>query len=216
MPADRYTRTETFPGIRIDHFRALMQHLLREGWTSATGERLLISEKRQTRRELVAVSPSSVRSLLGEPMVNRDYRDIDVTPPTRGSWAVVSLDAGHQWAYAGIEAYEGPSELLRVDFIDGYDPEAPNLESEAIGNTFWELCDMLIGETRILQIEDQISDLDDQSCRSREDIECDRVIIRCFYEGTKYRLIGNAAGVSEETVKRRLRKFGLGRRKKRS
>lgn len=145
-------RTETIPGT-VDRFRALMERLTnltgRDGWVSSNGERLVWHEHRHTKRELVSVGPSPYSRIYGaEGLVRRHYRDIDVTPQTRGSWDVLLFprESEHPTANAGIEVYELPNGHTRVDFQDGYIPIAPHLNKKPIGPAFEEFCQMVIEE----------------------------------------------------------------------
>ena len=142
-------RSESFSGT-VEHFRALMQRLAvqyAKGWESVSGERLVFSEHRHTRRQLIAVTPRGDPRLLGTVLANREhYRDVDNTRPTRGSWKVYLLVDKSFKGNAGIEAYEGPDGSTRVDFYDGYDPLLPGLDHAPIREAFEKFCEMVVRE----------------------------------------------------------------------
>lgn len=143
MTDDRYVRSETFAGVGIQDFRALMERLAREGWIARTGERLLISEYRRMESELVAVSPSSMRDLTGGPIMEKHYRYRDVTPPSRSSWYLRG-----EGSSAGIEAYKDPRGL-RVDFIDGYHPQVGYLaDYRSMREVLEDFSEVVISEAR--------------------------------------------------------------------
>jgi hypothetical protein len=133
MSDSRLIRSENFPDVTVDHIRALMQRLVAyypRGWESNNGERLIgFGEERQ---------------------LTGPDRTVDVTPATRGSWAV-GLHPGSPGlikCWAGIEAYEQPGHT-KVDFWDGYFPGAPpGVEYPPIGAAFEEFCEMVIGEVQ--------------------------------------------------------------------
>lgn len=133
MADSRVIRSENFPGVTVDHIRALVEWLIAfypRGWESTNGELLIgFGEVRRT---------TGLEGTVG------------VTPATRGSWAV-GLHPGSPSiikCWAGIEAYELPGHT-RVVFLDGYSPESPpGVEYPPIGAAFEEFCEMVIGEVQ--------------------------------------------------------------------
>lgn len=130
---DRYprlVRSENFPAMTVDHFRALMQRLERlhasaNGWIASNGERLRFGEERQMKYER--------------------HERVDVTPPTRGSWCVLLFGPERVKSYAAIEAYQQPDHV-KLDFFDGSFPDVPGVPYPPIGAAFDEFCDMIVNE----------------------------------------------------------------------
>lgn len=223
MPEDRYRRTEAFPGIRIDHLRALIQRLTREGaWTSSTGQHVFISEERQIRSELVETSPSDMKTVLGGPMVTRHYREVDVTPSTRGSWSCQCFESGGQGGCAGIEGYEGPSELL-VDFLDAYYPPGrAGPGYPPIGKVFGEFRETittelhgLAGRTDIARpAETGSSKAEEVSRRSPEQVKREQEIRDLWIQGLTQDTMAKRTGWSHSTVSRTLEDLGLTKKRR--
>jgi hypothetical protein len=142
-------RSETVIG-RVEHFRALMQRLaLRTPWMASTGEQLVFYEERQTQRQLVAIVPLTS----GFGGHHREYKDVDITPPTRGSWAVHSEDPSKALlATAGIEAFEQPNGQTLLEFWDGYLPGSVDVPRPTIEAAFEELCEMIIQEAKAIAL----------------------------------------------------------------
>jgi len=143
----------------VDHFRALMERLAllhrKDGWASTSGERLGFWEVRKKSRELVAVGPDQAPSVqirrkdgstYPRPRPQKHYRDVDITPPTRGTWRV-SKRGGN--GGAGIEVYGQPDGTVRLDFLDGYAPGLAVANGfPPIGPAFDEFTQMVIEEAR--------------------------------------------------------------------
>jgi hypothetical protein len=130
----------------INHFRAQMQRLGIEHsgqWLSADGQCLVFWERRQTRRDIVAVTPSSFGGN------DHHYNDVDVTPPTRGTWGVwLKLPNGHRDRRHGasIEAFEqAKGEETLIEFLDGRDPYRSK-RVEPIGAAFKQFAQWIIDE----------------------------------------------------------------------
>ena len=135
MSDSRLIRSENFRGVTVDHIRALMQRLIAHyprGWESTNGELLI--------------------GFFEERDITGPDRTVDVTPATRGSWAV-GLHPGSPGlikCWAGIEAYEQPGHT-KVDFWDGYSPGSPpGVEYPPIGAAFEEFCEMIVREMQLL------------------------------------------------------------------
>jgi hypothetical protein len=144
-------RSETVIG-RVEHFRALMQRLaLRTPWMASTGEKFVFYEERQTRHQLVAIVPGTGRTPFSPD--RHEYANVDVTPPTRGSWAVHSEDPSKALlATAGIEAFEQPNGQTLLEFWDGYHPHSADIPRPAIGAAFEEFCEMVIREAKAVAL----------------------------------------------------------------
>jgi hypothetical protein len=177
MPNRKLIRSKVIP-CNIEHFRAAMERLgvLHRGrWVSSEGLQLEFEEYRHIREELVTSSLSAEelasvppaldcwRAVWQTGLHSKYYKEVDITPPSRGSWAIILRSGTSQpvEGRAGIEAYERPEGTTRVDFLDGYLPGARVHRSkwEPIGSAFEEFCQMVIEEA---QAADDGSDTDDR------------------------------------------------------
>jgi hypothetical protein len=143
-----FKRSAMYPG-SVNHLRASMQRLKikHDGkWLSADGQCLVFWEVRQTRQEIVAVTPSSFGGN------EHHYKDVDVTPPTRGTWGVwLKLPNGHMDTrhWASIEAFEQPkAQETLIEFLDGRDP-FHSRRFKPIGTVFEQFAQWIIDEARL-------------------------------------------------------------------
>lgn len=198
----RLVRTETYPG-KTKHFRNNMERILvlQHGkWTSSNGECLVIRERRK--RELVTVTQEfpSYEKLAFPP--REHYRDS--TPEDRSTW-LIKKEGGEECA--AIEVYQQPDEHSSVDFLDGYDPDWP--EVSPIGPLFEEFCDWVVAQVW----PEAIGREDTEKRRTgaprledRNDVEEKRAKARDYQErvekGTPKEIAAQLVGHSRKTLER--------------